>query len=342
MIHSIIASSFLREKPLVPDDLTLIPFSDFTWFRNSIATYIDDRNVRQTVPINQPTFDYNDGYERLIADSATTNLFLNSETLSTQTIVITRSNVIVSFEGTGSITFSGIATSTLTGTGVNDRVSISIETGSGGDLISAVSGSVKFAQAEEANSQGSTPKVFNYESTYIPSLSTKAKREEDRATATISISNSFTFYTDFRRTGQFNNTNVFLLKIGSSDDNDFIMFHSAVGVGRVIYRINGGSTQSIQFSQGQYPNIYDKDFLMKFSISSNGTNTKVFVNGLHARSGTGVISPINITGLRTNLFTQINIKLGDLSFFKTRAKFKEFRLENQAYTDRQNKQLTSL
>lgn len=95
---------------------------------------------------------------------APNNMLLNSATLATQTVTVTvGATNILSFYGTGSITLSGAATGTLTGTGVSDRVSLVI-TPSTTSLVLTVSGSVTQAQLERVTYQTS-PRA------YIPTTS---------------------------------------------------------------------------------------------------------------------------------------------------------------------------
>jgi hypothetical protein len=78
------------------------------------------------------------------------NLLLNTDSLSTQTRTVRAVEHVLSFSGTGTVTLSGASTAgPLVGTGENDRVHIAF-TPSAGSLTLTVSGSVNFAQLEEA------------------------------------------------------------------------------------------------------------------------------------------------------------------------------------------------
>lgn len=107
---------------------------------------------------------------RMVTDSTGTltwaphNLLLNSATLTTQTVPVTvGATNILSFYGTGSVTLSGAATGTLTGTGANNRVSLII-TPTTTSLTLTVSGSVTQAQLERVTYQ-TQPRA------YIPTTS---------------------------------------------------------------------------------------------------------------------------------------------------------------------------
>ena len=76
--------------------------------RDTTATVVDHEGVIHTTLINEIRFP---GARRV------RNLLSNAEVLSTQTVaVLSGSSYILSFSGTGSVTLSGAATGTLTGT----------------------------------------------------------------------------------------------------------------------------------------------------------------------------------------------------------------------------------
>ena len=100
----------------------------------------------------------------IVVEKASTNLFLNSATLSTQGVTVTADPYTVSIEGTGSITFSGVHTGTLQGVG-GQRVSVAF-TPTAGTLTCTVSGTVTKAQIEQSA----------YATLYIPTEGTSVTR----------------------------------------------------------------------------------------------------------------------------------------------------------------------
>ena len=150
---------------------------DFDFTRNSSATRVNSQGLIEDITSNLPRIDYTGGVGHWLFEPQSTNLFLNSETLSTQGVSTNAASYTVSFYGTGSITFSGTHTGTLNGTGVSDRVSLTF-TASSGTLTSTVSGSVTKAQVEE----------LSYATSYIPTSGSTATRLADAASGAGSTS----------------------------------------------------------------------------------------------------------------------------------------------------------
>ena len=106
------------------------------------------------IAINVPRIDYDPetGICRgLLVEESRQNLFLNSlldgTSLTTQTVTVTAAAHTVSFFGSGSITFSGAYTGTLSGTD-DTTWAVATFTPSAGGLVCTVSGDVKWAQCE--------------------------------------------------------------------------------------------------------------------------------------------------------------------------------------------------
>ena len=105
---------------------------------------------------------------------ARTNLLLNSDTLSTQSVTVTAVPYTLHFTGTGTVTLTGASTAgplVGTGTGEQNRVSLTF-TPTAGTLIVTVTGTVTNADLEV----GSTP------SSYIPTEGATVTRAADLMT----------------------------------------------------------------------------------------------------------------------------------------------------------------
>jgi len=149
------------------------PYEDFDFARTSTATRINSSGLVSNVATGVPriSYDSNGDNNHILLEPTTTNLYLNTDTLSTQNVSTSASDYSVSFYGTGTITFSGSYSGSLVGTGVNDRVSLTF-TATSGTLTSTVSGSVTNAQIEN----------LGYSTSYMPSLSTQGVRATETAT----------------------------------------------------------------------------------------------------------------------------------------------------------------
>ena len=158
--------------PSNPNYLVPSGVGDFTVDRNSEATFINSSGERETAAVNIPRFDYSNGScPELLVEPQSTNLFLNSDSLSSQVVVTGASNYTITFEGTGTITFSGSYVGSLVGVGdgYQNRVSLTF-TATAGSLFCTVSGDVNFAQCEN----------LDYATSYISSgLSTTTRLADE-------------------------------------------------------------------------------------------------------------------------------------------------------------------
>jgi hypothetical protein len=143
-----------------------------TFTRSTTATYFNAAGVLTTAAIDEPRIDHDPTTREvlgLLIEEARTNLLLNSDALSTQSVTVTAEDHALSFYGTGTVTLSGVSTAgPLVGTGASDRVSL-LFTPTAGSLTLTVSGSVTLAQLEAGP----------YETSYIPTTSAAVTRAAD-------------------------------------------------------------------------------------------------------------------------------------------------------------------
>lgn len=129
----------------------LKPFNgrgDLTVVRATTKTEVNASGVIVYVPINVPSFDYTNGScPSILVEPQRTNLVFPSATATTQSRTVTAVAHTLSFYGTGSITLSDVATGTLVGTGVSNRVTLTF-TPTAGSLTLTVTGSVTDWQLE--------------------------------------------------------------------------------------------------------------------------------------------------------------------------------------------------
>jgi hypothetical protein len=155
--------------------------SRITFTRASTATFIGSNGVIQSAAINAPRFDYNPSTlasRGLLIEETRTNLLLNSlidgTSLSTQSVTVAAVSHTISFYGTGSITLTGAATATVTGTGVYPNRQTLTFTPIVGILVCTVVGSVQYAQLE----------VGTFATSFIPTAGTSVLRSPDVAQMT--------------------------------------------------------------------------------------------------------------------------------------------------------------
>jgi len=116
--------------------------------RNGEKTRTNKEGLIETVAANLLLPDYSGGGCGVIKpEPQATQLYELTDVMSTQTKTTTANDYVVSFYGTGTITFSGTHTGSLVGTGVNDRVEVTF-LASAGSLTSTISGSVTKGQLQ--------------------------------------------------------------------------------------------------------------------------------------------------------------------------------------------------
>ena len=153
-----------------------------TYSRTSIGTYFDRSRTLQTAVANVQRINWNPltgAFEGVLVEPNRTNLLLQTNVSAyrltlAQTVRFGAGYLTagvpytLSFYGTGSVTLSGVAATTVMGTGAWARTTVTITPGSG-TLTFTPSGDVLYAQFE----QGSYP------TSWIPTTSATATRAAD-------------------------------------------------------------------------------------------------------------------------------------------------------------------
>lgn len=140
--------------------------------RDSIASYFDSTGTLQYAGVDESRFDYDPStleYKGLLVEDSATNLLLNSETPTTQTVSLDAGVYTVSFYGTGSVILSGTHSKMIYGEEENVRATYTIVNDSTGSLTLTVEGSVNYWQLEEGEEASS----------FIPTQGTVATRSAD-------------------------------------------------------------------------------------------------------------------------------------------------------------------
>jgi hypothetical protein len=119
--------------------------------RSTVGTYFDSTGTMQTAAINAVRVDYEPitkEFRGVLVEAASTNILLNSTTLSTQSATVTASQYILSFYGTGTVVLSGVHAATVVGTGAYPIRTSYTFTPTAGSLTLTVTGTVQKAQLE--------------------------------------------------------------------------------------------------------------------------------------------------------------------------------------------------
>ena len=312
-------------------------FSDGTYTYNFTATtnanlYITaSANVEVTnVSVKEitddtdlPRIDYTDGCGVWLLEPQSTNLYLNSETLATQSNATSASTYTVSFYGTGTITFSGTHTGTLVGTGANDRVSVTFTTTSG-TLTSTISGTCTKGQLEN----------LSYATSYIPTEGATNTRLQDIANnsgnSTLINSTEGVLYGEIASLSNETSSNYISLSDGTYDNRLSIFYTSGSNIIRAFLRVGGASQADMTFTVSDITEFHKVAFKYKendFALWINGVEVATDTSGSTIPSGT-------LTKLS---FSEINTTGGLF-----RGKSKALAVYKEALTDAQLQSLTTI
>ena len=289
-----------------PDDGS----GDFQFSRNSDATRVNAQGIDETIGINLPRINYENGCGHYLWEPQSTNLIVNSELNNVENIVVSAVSHTISFYGTGSITLSGAHAATLSGTGTNERVSLTF-TPSAGTLICTDSGSVEKKQIE----------ALSYATSYIPTSGSTVTRNQDLCTnASIpSLSGSHTVYADYK--------NYSFISGGTNRD-----WQDGSNIVYLIYNYGGG----LDVYNGS-TFIVDRSTLIpatnfKIAIVTTPTTVKVFINGVNRTKNNALpnLLPITKWSSAASPARKISQGLNSLVFF------------NEALSDQELTELTTI
>jgi len=260
--------------------------ADFDFQRLTTATRINSSGNIESVAANLPRIDYTDGTGSLLLEPQSTNLFLNSATLSTQGVTTSAASHTVSFYGTGSITFSGTHSATLNGTGANNRVSLTF-TPSSGTLTCTVSGSVTNAQIE----------ALSFPTSYIPTSGSTSTRNADvcnnAGSSDLINSTEGVLYVEASALANDGTSRRISLNDGTSSNKVNIEYDETANRIRASIT-SGGSAQTLTYNA---TNLLEFN---KIAVKYKQDDFAIWLNGVEVVTDTSGNAPIGLSELGFN------------------------------------------
>ena len=297
---------------------------DFDVVRGSGATRINKDGLIETMASNEPRLDYTDGgCPSLLIEPQSTNLVVNSELNNIENIVVSAVSHTISFYGTGNIALSGAHTATLSGTGANDRVSLTF-TPSAGTLICTDSGSVDNKQVE----------ALSYSTSYIPTSGAIATRLADSLTGAgdASTFNSTEGVLYFEGSALANSGDKRMVSLSDGTQNNSIrlyFFETSNQIAAVIRK--GGSTIT-----SDSHNIGEATDNHKFAVKWSENDVALWVDGVE------VDTEFSFSTFTANTLNTLNFSRGTGTTDLFQGKVKDLRTYNTALTDAELITLTTL
>jgi len=267
----------------VPNGKTSAPLASIiTGTRSTTKTYVDATGKIRIADINVRPIDFNPatGEGGVRIEEARTNLLLNSEALSTQSVTLTAVAHTLHFTGTGQIAISGNATGTLIGTGLGEanRVTLTF-TPTSGVVTFTVTGTVANAQLE----------VGSASSSYIPTTSAQATRAADSVVRTLGDEfnpNEFSFFVDLQTISVSPNSPYIFDASNGTNQQRILMFKASATAlptaGYVLrFTVNGTTATIINPAA-----VFDTKKIM---ITVSSTKVSAYADGVKLADYTNVI-----------------------------------------------------
>lgn len=244
--------------------------------------------LKTTDRLNMPRISWRDGKPFILNEPERENLFLNSQSLSTQDVTTVADTYTISFRGTGTITLSGTATGTLVGTGVNDKVSLTF-TATAGTCTSTVTGTVEYANFE----------LGDYDTSWIPTTGTALTRNTDEINTGVPDTSKFnsqegTLYIKLAALSQLSESNRHITISDGTSGNSLRMVLNLDGYVRVRLVIGGVSLVSLDYNTTNITDI--TEILIKYKQGDYALK----INGVERDTD------LNNTPLSANVFDRLN------------------------------------
>lgn len=302
-------------KILSPNYPAEVGFDNLTWTRASAGRGFNKYGQLASADQDIPR----ESEQGWILEGAGENLLLNSDDLSTQSATVTSDPHTLSFFGSGSVTLSGAHTATLSGTGENDRVSLSF-TPTAGSLTLTVSGDVNYAQLEQEQ----------FSTSYITSEGTKGTRAPDIVTMpafynTPFLLEDFSIYFKVYFDG-FTSSDDFIFSLPNGEDDDDLTVCGFCNDGSLTLRISDGTTSADCTTSILSNTQYDVCLVKQENLITlyiNGSSVDDQAHSLIVPTGTNGIVKIggNESGTTKNMFGKIyNFRIYDFALNESESK----------------------
>jgi hypothetical protein len=298
---------------------------DLDVVRATSATRVNVIGLIETVANNVPRLDYPPlgGCPSILVEPQRTNLVFPSDVATTQTRTVTAVAHTLSFYGTGTVDLSGVAIATLSGTGANNRVTLTF-TPTAGSLILTVTGSVLDWQLEAGA----------YATSYIPTVASTVTRNADviSKTGISDLINSpegalFVEMSALSNDGSLRNITL----NDGTINNEIRLFYSSIS-NTITYRILVGGTIIVN----SINSVTTTTLFNKIAIKWKQNDFKMFVNG-------SIVSGSVTTGnsFSANTLNRLNFSRAN-SNEPFAGKIKSLQVYPTALSDAQLESLTTL
>lgn len=259
---------------------TLDPRVTFTRTTNATnpATYIDSNGVITAATNNQPRFDYDPvtlACKGLLIEESRTNALLNSDSLSTQSVTVTAAARTLSFYGTGQVVLSGVASSTVTGSGAYPTRTTYTFTPTAGSLTLTVTGTVQYAQLE----------LGSFSTSYIPTTTAALTRNADNATMTGTNFSDWYNASEGTLLAEGTGNGTRLVGINDGTNNNRFEIFSSSGSAAVYGVTSGAAVLDLNTGQNMVAQV------VKAVLSIEANNVAVSANGVAPLTDTAYAVP---------------------------------------------------
>jgi hypothetical protein len=231
----------------------------YTFTRASVGSY---RNADGT------TTQFSSGQLRrgdrgVLIEGARTNLFLNSATGATQSVTVAAAAHTLSFEGTGTVTLSGVSTAgPLVGTGALNRVSLTF-TPTAGSLTLTITGTVERVNLEAGA----------FASSWIPTAGSSVARSADVLTYTAGVTYPLGLWAEFERAVDTGEQEIILQTDTGANAQRAIINVAVNDAARaqMLGGANSGSATTGSIAVGAISKVAGRILLNDCNVAINGT-----------------------------------------------------------------------